>query len=78
MLGSLTGGGGLSGSGGASTNGDFGADTGFYTGDTGNISNAGITVNKGFSFDDKNPIHIGGAVIAAIALIGFLTKTLKK
>lgn len=78
MLGSLTsltGGGGMTG--GAATNGDFGAEASFYTGDAGNIRNEGITINKGFKFDDKNPVHVGGAIILAVALMGFLVKTLR-
>ncbi len=70
--------GGWSGQGGAATNGDFEARAKFSHGDTGNIRNEGITINKPFKFDDENPVHVGGAIIAAVGFLALLIKLFKK
>lgn len=70
---SLTGGGGLSGS---SSTGDQ-KTTSDYRTTAGNISNGGLTLNEGFSFDINNPIHLMGAGLAFVIVGGFAVKALK-
>lgn len=50
----------------------------FGAGDTGNIDNGGITINKAFKFDGDNPLHIGGAVVVVGVALAYLAKLFRK
>ena len=70
-------GGGYQGGSAAASTGDQRNSTDLGQGDFGNIYNEGITLNKGFSFDESNPVHVGGALILVVTVLAYIMKMFK-